>query len=221
MRNLLGGLVALGIFIPSAFSDVIIATWDFGPDGSGYTEITSVENVVGTPTLMGMSAGTGYSTEGQSGVSFTDAEGGHHAAGQALAWGSGVNDGDQEWIMNLNLTGYQELTLRWDYRSTGTGPSGARLEYKVGAESWTLIEVIALSTDASYHEYLKDLSTISSIENQSEVQFRLSDFGGGSGGGTHRIDNLQLSTVPEPATVAVFGVGVFVVWALRRLSRAS
>lgn len=200
---LFGFLFLLG---GGAVADVVVAYWDFGPDASGYAETVSLENAVGSPTLAGMPLGSGYDSDGQDGTAFTDAAGGSHAAGQALAWGSGVNDGDQEWILSVDLTGYQDLVIRWDYRSTGTGPTNAVLDYKVGAGSWTTVETLALATDSVFHGYQKDLSAISAIENQSAVQFRLSGFSGGSGSGTHRIDNLQLSAIPEPAVMGFIGL---------------
>ena len=194
--------------------DVLVAYWNFGLDAAGYTEDVTSENAVGTPSLTGMSAGTGYDSNGQGGISFIDMEGSTHNSGQALAWGSGVDEGDQEWILDIDLTGYQNLTIRWDYRSTGTGPVSADLDYKVGAGSWISIESPTFSTDSAYHEYQRDLSAILGINNQSLVQFRLSNFSGGSGSGTHRIDNLQLTAIPEPAVlgfISLTGLGFIMV----------
>ena len=206
MKKTVGLLGILFLVGGAAVADVLVAYWGFGSNAAGYTEAVGLENAVGTPTLTGMSAGTGYDSDGQGGTSFTNAEGGSHAAGQALAWGSGVNDGDQEWILSVDLTGYQNLTIRWDYRSTGTGPTNAILDYKVGAGSWVSVESLTLSTDSAYQGYQKDLSALSAVNNQSSVQFRLSGFSGGSGGGTHRIDNLQLSAIPEPAVIGFIGL---------------
>ncbi|MEA2068775.1 MAG: hypothetical protein U9P12_06205 [Verrucomicrobiota bacterium] len=200
------GLVFLVFFFAGGgtFADTLVAYWAFGPDAAGYTENVSLENADGVPTLS--VSGTGYDADGQGGGSFVDAEGGSHAAGQALAWGSGVNDGDQEWVLSIDLTGYQDLLIRWDYRATGTGPTNAALDYKVGAGAWSSIETVSISNDSAYHAYEKDLSSIPSINNQSAVQFRLSGFSGGSGSGTFRTDNLQLSAIPEPAVVGFVGL---------------
>lgn len=197
----------------SICADVLLAYWDFGPDDVGYTETVSIENVEGVPSLSGMSNGDGYDPNGQEGNAFVDLEGTSHDAGQALAWGSGVNDGTQEWILGVDLSGYQNIAIQWDYRSTGTGPSGATLDYKTGEGAWTTIEEIALLTDSSYHTYQKDLSLFTDINNESTVQFRLSGFTGGTGSGTHRIDNLQLSAIPEPAVmgfIALSGIGCLI-----------
>jgi hypothetical protein len=202
-----------------AGADAIVAYWDFGPDAARYTETVSIENAVGTPTLTGMVSGAGYVIGGSGGVSFTDAAGDSHAAGQALSWASGVNDGDQQWVLGIDLTGHQDMTIRWDYRVTATGPSVASLEYKVGAGAWTLIETASFTRDSSYHEYVKDISTVSAIENQTSVQFRLSNFLGGSGTGTYRQDNLQIAAIPEPATLVLLGIGGLTALVIRRTVR--
>ena len=203
----------------SSGADVVVAYWDFGPDAAGYTETVSIDNALGTPALTGMTSGNGYFSAGSNGVSFADASGGSHAAGQALSWSSGVNDGNQEWVLGINLTDYQDMTIRWDYLATATGPSGASLEYKVGDGIWTLIETASFTRDAGYHEYAKDISSISAIENQASVQFRLSNFSGGSGTGAYRQDNLQISAIPEPATLILFGFGSLTALVVRRAVR--
>jgi len=198
-------------------SDTVVAYWDFGPDSSGYTENVAIDHANGTPSLTGMSDGTGYDSNGQPGVAFTDAAGTNHVAGQALAWGSGVNDGNQEWVLSIDLTGYHDLSIRWDFRSTVTyGPTNAVLEYKVGAGSWAAIETLSFPRDATYHAYEKDLSPITAINNQASVQFRLSGFSGGSGSGTYRTDNLQLSAIPEPAVMGFVGLVGLAFLATRR-----
>ncbi len=216
-KTLIVAIVAAAAFIAGA--DVVVAYWDFGPDAAGYTETVSIENAIGTPSLTGIASGTGYVAGGSGGVSFTDAVGGGHVAGQALSWASGVNDGDQQWILGVDLTGYQDMAIRWDYRATSAGPSGASLEYKVGTGIWTLIETASFARDSSYHEYVKDLSSISAIENQTSVQFRLSGFTGGSGTGTYRQDNLQVAAIPEPATLALLGFGGLTALVIRRTVR--
>ena len=211
---------SIALFLPMAgVGDTIVAFWDFGPDSAGYTEQVTVHHTDGNPVLSGMSSGTGYDADGQGGVSFTDVEGIDHASGQALAWGSGVNDSDQEWILSLDLTGFHDIVIRWDYRSTGTGPDGALLDYKTGSNDWNLIDNVIFSNDSTYHEYSKDLSSITELNNQADVQLRLSAFSGGSGGGTYRLDNLQLTAIPEPAALGFITLAGIIVLILRRFHR--
>lgn len=184
-------------------ADSVIALWDFGPDEAGYSNEVTVNNTIGTPTLTGMEAGTSYVDAGYKGISFTDADGAFHTDGQALAWGSGVNDENQEWILELDLTGFSGINIRWDYRSSGTGPSSARLDYRLDGETWVSIDTLDLNNDANFHVYEKELASITAIDNHAAVEFRLSGFAGGEGSGTHRIDNLQIAAIPEPAVISL------------------
>jgi hypothetical protein len=136
-----------------------------------------------------------------------------------LAWASGVDDGNQEWVLSIDLTGYQDLSIRWDYRSTSFGPNAAVLDYKVGNGSWTTLENLSFVRDAAYHSYTRGLSSVVTIEDQPSVQFRLSGFTGGSGRGTYRVDNLEITGIPEPAAIGLIGmVGVGLLF-VRRIFR--
>ena len=213
MKNSIS-LIAGLLCAQAGWADVVVAYWDFGANAAEYSEEVALVNAVGTPSLTGMSAGTGYDADGQEGVAFIDAAGTNHAAGQTLAWGSGLNDGDQEWTLSINLTGYEDIAIRWDYRSTGTGPTNALLSYRVEAAEWSTVEEISLTDDSAYHPYAKDLSLLTELNNAATVQFRLSGFTGGSGSGTHRIDNLQIAAIPEPLSlslIGLFGLGVLIV----------
>lgn len=210
-------ILAAGMSFTAA-ADTILAYWNFGADAAGYTEEVTVQNSAGVPVLT-VFKGEGYQPSGNSGIAFTDASGLLHPAGQALGWASGLNDG-QYWLVDVNLTGYRDLTIRWDYRASASGPSGADLEYKAGDE-WHLIESISFARDSVFYGYSTDLSSFSDFENQAAVQFRLSNFTGGSGSGTFRMDNLQITAaaVPEPAAFTLTCIGGILVFIVRRASR--
>jgi len=202
----------------AAAGNVIVAYWNFGPDAAGYTETVSKENAAGTPQLT-VYRGEGYQVSGSAGTAFTDAGGAVHSAGQALSWASGVNDG-QYWQVDLNTSGYRDLTIRWDSRATSTGPSGADLEYQSGA-GWQLIETVVFARDSSYNPYSAALTLFPALNNKEAVQLRLSNFTGGSGSGTFRMDNLQITAhaIPEPATMTLTGLAGLLALIIRRASR--
>jgi len=140
------------------------------------------------------------------------------SSGRAIAGtGWGGADGDKYWEFTLTaLAGvvYDLNELRFDYRSTATGP----LNYSVringaAAGSGTF------SQDLTFHSEIVPLTSFSGL---SLAQVRISGFNGSGGNGTWRMDNVSLSgltvvPIPEPSTLALFGGGlIFLAARLRR-----
>jgi hypothetical protein len=72
------------------------------------------------------------------------------------------------------------------------------------------------STSSNTYTSFGDTS-ISGVTGQTTTEFRLFMRGSGSGGDVHRIDNLSLTVVPEPSTLALIGLaGVAGFFVLRR-----
>lgn len=200
----------------------LMAIWDFGPNQAGYTQDVTAENVVGTPELS--LSGGDYDTDGKDGVVYTDAAGTWHSVGQAGAWGNVT--ADSQWIMMINTTGWEDMTIRWDYRSENTvgdlgdlGPESFDFDYRVGGSvDWTeILNNQSITRDYNWHEFSYDLSAISAIENQPLVQFRVDDLNqGDESGGNFMFDNLELTGVPEPCSVALLGIGALMALTRKR-----
>lgn len=195
-------------------AEIIVAYWDFGSDSAHYTENALINNTGGTPELL--VGGTGIQPSGQAGTGFTDAEGTVHAAGQALAWNY-LTEEDQSWIMHLDLTGYHDVAIRWDYRTTGTGPESATFAWRVGNGDWIDVQTLSFTRDSSWHAMGLDLSSISALNGEKEAAFRLSGFSGATGwSATFRTDNLQVTAIPEPATALMVVLGASTAFLARR-----
>lgn len=136
----------------------------------------------------------------------------------------------------VSTLGFSGVTLSFDQTSSNTGPGGYSLAYStdgVNFNNFASYTVLANNTPNvawnpttynSAYTFSYDLSAVSALDNQSSVFFRLVDNGtvsanGGTvaSGGTDRVDNFVVSTVPEPASLALGLVGGFA-WlvALRR-----
>ena len=183
----------------------LMAIWDFGPSSAYYTENVTAENVIGVPTLV-LSGGE-KDINGKNGVAYVDAAGVHHDAGQAGAWDDvKVSGPDAEWILTINTTGWTDISIRWDYRSEQT-PS-FDLHYRVGgATVWS--DVLAdwpIIADDAWHSFSCDMSYLSAIEGQPIVEFRVEDMEL-AGNGRFIFDNLELTGVPEPCTIALLALG--------------
>lgn len=181
------------------------------------------ENVVGEPTLTMVEAGGALvDGNGVSGTAFVDADGDSHVAGQGATW-TATNVGENYWQLDLATTGYEDLALRFD--STHSVVEGVRRGASSVTIAWAIdgnnafTDVQTFDLNPSYTAYSVDLSSIATIENASSVQLR----GTWSNDGTlpnTRLENLQLtgSLIPEPGSLALFGLGCGIL-AIR--SRAS
>jgi len=216
-------LMAL-VFLPALSSPAkadLMAIWDFGPDAVHYTLRPQDWYVDVEPTLM--VSGAEYDINGKNGVAYRDAAGSYHAAGQAVAWDdvSGTAS-DAEWIMTVNTTGWQDMIIRWDYLSDNTGnnrgPTSFDFSYRVGLGSWVpVLNNQAIIRDDNWHEFISyDLSSITAIEGQSSVWFRVDDLDQADLDGDFKFDNLELTGVPEPCSVALLGIGALVALTRKR-----
>jgi hypothetical protein len=205
--------LGLGIFLSlnTTASATLMSVWDFGPNAVNYTLVPQFENVSGVPTLA--ASGADYDTDGGSGVAFTDVAGNIHVAGQGLHWNdvSGSTN-DASIIITIDTTGWQNMSIRWDYMSDNTGnkkgPVSFDLDYAVGNGSWVnLVNDSTIIRDDAWHQFSYDLSSITDINNQASVKFRINDFNKNDLNGDYWQDNIQITGTPEPATLLLLGLG--------------
>ena len=190
-----------------AANAALMAIWDFGASSAYYTEAPTTENVVGVPTLSIF--GGEKDINGKNGVAYIDAAGVHHDAGQGAAWDDvRVTGPDAEWILTINTTGWNDIAIRWDYRSEET-PS-FDLHYRVGGSGdWgSVLADWPIIADDAWHSFSHNMSYLAAIEGQPIVEFRVEDMEL-AGNGRFVFDNLELTGVPEPGTVALLGLGIF------------
>lgn len=194
--------------------EIIVAFWDFGSNSANYTEDALINKTTGTPELI--VGGSGYQAAGQAGTGFTDAEGTVHGAGQAMAWNNLMAE-DQSWIVQLDLTGYRDVAIRWDYRTTSTGPESATFSWRVGSGDWTDVQTLSFTRDSGWHAMQVDLTSILALNEEEDVAFRLSGFSGATNtSATFRTDNLQITAIPEPATALMVALGTLTAFWIRR-----
>lgn len=142
-----------------------------------------------------------------------------------------IGDYYQFQVATTGLTG---IGISFDQNRSGTGPSGFDLQYRAGSSgafttfgSYVVPQVTWTSTTPAFPastSFSYDLSSVSSLNGQAEVFFRLTATSAPtSTGGTNRIDNVQITGVPEPSTVGLAiagGLGLAGLAARRRLRKA-
>ena len=174
------------------------------------------------PTLSRTGSGQG-NTGGESGyVDFQGktwlGSGNQNTPGHSFGWNptaSGIS-----LTVTLNFTDLQDLTIRMAIRSAASGgatPVSAFSAIEYSLDGGTSFETAAsgasldFTTGATFNEYNLNLSTLSAIENQADVQIRFSvpDVPNNA---SFRMDNILLTaeTIPEPSAAisAVIALGV-------------
>ncbi len=170
-----------------------MAIWTFDTlnnIGSGTILPIKTENVRGIPTLQMFYQD--IDDNGKAGIAYTDIAGVSHPAGSAAAWddirGSGT---DAELLLTLDTRDWQDISLRFDYRSDSA--DSFDLEYSTdGGFNWTrAINNAPLVPGGSWNVANIDLTSITAIENQPFVQIRINDLDR-NGNNQFRFDNLEL-----------------------------
>jgi hypothetical protein len=145
--------------------------------------------------------------------------------GSAESWNSNNWSVGDYYQFKVATTGVSGIGISFDQTRSGTGPSGFDLQYSVGTSgSFTtfqsyIVPQVSWSSSTPVEPpsttFSFDLSSITALDNQPEVFFRMTATSApGSGGGTNRIDNV--SVVPEPATWILAGCGVLALGGIAR-----
>jgi hypothetical protein len=210
MKRITFILMCTVLFCAQSSMAAVLAVWDFGASSAYYTESPAYYNTVTLPTLV--IAGGTKDVDGKNGIAYTDAGGIVHAAGQAGAWDDIKVSGNPSasWIITLNTTGFGALGIRWDYRSEKA--TSFDLAYRLTADgSWTQLadnSPITVNWAAgTWNSVTLNLSGYAALNNQSYVQLRVDDLVEGSGNDKFAFDNLELTGIPEPATLLILGLG--------------
>jgi hypothetical protein len=157
---------------------------------------------------------------------FTLPSGNAHAspsfvAGNSVSWnnwaaGSTTN---RYFQVAVDTTGYQGLSLSYDIQRSAGGSKTNSVWYSTdGGATFTSFVETFLSVSGSYASFTNDMSAVTGLDNNPNVQLRFYPYLSNSGG-TYRLDNVQIdmtAIVPEPSTVLLVGTGLVGLLALRR-----
>jgi PEP-CTERM motif len=250
-RCSLAALVASGVFVASASADVI-CNWTIPtafPSGAGNVP-TGTSYSVGVANLGAATVGTNLSSthqlasSGANQTSYTSPAGN----GSTYAFSSNVWKAGDYYEAAFSGTGYTDLSFAWDFTRSTTGPATWTVIMSVdGGSNWStllatfnpIINAAAptgagtWSTTTYNPAYTSSIALGAVADNAPSILVRVqatvdsvNSTGVYQAGGTARIDNVSVFTVPEPSTyaisaIATAGLAGFIRWRKRRSSEST
>ncbi len=221
-------------FIKTAFVSAGLIAFGANATKAGLIADWTFETSLPSGTLGANSSSVNYSPEAGTQTATATCNGYHLLASSAVSSPAGNGSAHSYSLNNwsvgdyyqfqVSTLGYTTISLTWDQTSSSTGPGNFVLQYSVNGTDFNnfgsgySVLQNGLAPNASWNATTAvsaygesaDLSSITAIENQSSVYFRLVDLngltpsGGAVGaGGTDRLDNFTVTAVPEPVNVAL------------------
>jgi len=102
-------------------------------------------------------------------------------------------------------------------QGTATGFNSNQIAYSINGTDFTDFGS-PYSSATSYSLQSFDLSTVDSLDNASSAYIRITFDGATGSTGNNRIDNLQISAIPEPSALALSASGLLLLTQRRRRS---
>ena len=122
----------------------------------------------------------------------------------------------------LPTTGQTNLALTWDQARSSTGPSAFALQMSTDGSSFTELTTYSVlqsggggapgtwNTTTYNPLYSSTFALPSTAENQATLYLRFTNVTGSASAssGSNRVDNIAVTSVPEPAALALFSAGI-------------
>ncbi|WPJ96934.1 PEP-CTERM sorting domain-containing protein [Coraliomargarita algicola] len=215
--------ISLFAALPSSASSIFFS-FQSQEDGNGTAtlDVTAFDGIAsGTPTISPTGGAAGDGGE----ASFTAYDdsvwlgnGNFATPGHSLVYGVGSGF---SLSLNFDATNLEDMTVRFAVRTAGSGAVTqlSDLTYDIGAGAVsTGLTGGFFPANGQFQELTFDLSSIAAIENQSDVTLTwlIPEVVSGT---SFRIDNVQLSAVPEPSNYGLLMGGLVAGMLMQRRRR--
>ncbi len=135
------------------------------------------------------------------------------ASNQMLAVDGSTTPGQKIWIQNYDLAAGTEYAVSFDAISLTTADQQfGDLGMWVKLNAFTTIQVATLTLDdsASWSTSTPTVFSPISVPADTSVEFFVGDLNASAMGNAFAIDNISITAVPEPSSLALLGIGSLV-----------
>ncbi len=189
-------------YVPATFAQTQMAIWDFATVTSASTNTfnATTHTLYTTPTIQQFNQS--IDNNGVTGTSYTDFIGAFHSASNAISWNDITGSGtDAELVLTLNTTGWNNIFLRFDYKSESA--NSFDIEYSTnGGSSWTqIINNTSITSDGfiAWSTKLLNFSTYTILNNQSNLKIKIQDLDN-TGNDKFAFDNIEFYSAGTTTT---------------------
>ncbi|MGC9455874.1 MAG: PEP-CTERM sorting domain-containing protein [Phycisphaerae bacterium] len=208
--------IALLVVAPASGALIDVGVWDFNgetpyeSDGTNEEFVANAGTLAGNATLLfhkGGGYGTDFALEDGQGTTVNAPAG--TAAGNNVRLQRGERWNNAPITVNFDATGLSDIVLTFAARWYSGGVTGFQASYSTDGE--TFVDFGSQQSFPTDEYATVTVSPGSALDGAGDAYIRLTltDDGGATWNKAHavRLDNFLLQAVPEPATLAMLGVG--------------